>query len=193
MSDKVTPSVGEEASFPVSNVELISSSVSQIEKLTNQTIQEVVTIINSIIEFNQHITDNIKNFISVSNEENKHFEFEAFTRYNNDYMINIIEISREILNNLKITKIDKIHMVATQIIQQVTTLIKGIKEFQQHMIDHKNNFKSVDDENYEDEYTKFQAFTNYNYEYINVMIYIYEKILYNIIIIREIKKYPWRY
>ena len=60
MSDQVTPSVGEEASFPVSNVELTSSSVSQIEKLTNQTIQEVVTIINSMIEFNQHITDNKK-------------------------------------------------------------------------------------------------------------------------------------
>lgn len=81
-------------------------------------------------------------------------------------------VSNVVLMTPSVTQIEEL---AIQTIQQVTTQIEDMKEFQQHMIEHMNMFKSVDDENYEGGYTKFESFT----EYIDYMMDKSKEILNN--------------
>jgi hypothetical protein len=85
-------------------------------------------------------------------------------------------VSNVVLMTPSVTQIEEL---AIQTIQQVTTQIEDMEEFQQDMIDHMNMFK-LDDENYEGGYTKFESFTKYNYEYIDYMMERSKEILNNI-------------
>ncbi len=110
----------------------------------------------------------IEELPSVSQETCENEEFSSQTIHQ--------PVSNIVLMTPSVTQIEEL---AIQTIQQVTTQIKDMEEFQQHMTDHIRKFKSVDGENYEDEYSKFEGFTKYNYEYIDYMMEKSKEILNN--------------